>query len=183
MYLQLLGTAMGTKCAPPYTCVTIGYLEETKLFTQQLPKYFNQEECNQTIQLLKRYMDDGFIFRPETLNFENFKTSLNSMHPSIKFTFKKAEIIYENDKKIQVLNFLDIKVILHEDMTVETDIYYKLTNAHDYLPYDSTHPEHIKNNLPYNLTKRIIVFISKPRKVQLRLEELKRYLIVNTQNM
>ena len=177
MYLQLLGTAMGTKCAPPYACLTIGYLEETKLFTHKLPKCFNQDECNQIIQLLKRYMDDGFIFWPETLNFENFKTSLNSMHPSIKFTFEKAEIIYENDKKIQVLNFLDIKVILHEDMTVETDIYYKPTNAHDYLPYDSAHPEHMKNNIPYNLAKRIIVFVSNPGKVQVRLEELKRFLI------
>ena len=100
MYLQLLGTAMGTKCAPPYACLTIGYLEETKLFTQELPKYFNQDEGNQIIQLLKRYMDDGFIFWPETLNFENFKTSLNSMHPSIKFTFEKAEIIYEMTKKV-----------------------------------------------------------------------------------
>ena len=33
MYLQLPGTAMGTKCAPPYACLTAGYLEETKLFT------------------------------------------------------------------------------------------------------------------------------------------------------
>ena len=32
MYLQLLGTAMGTKCATPYACITVGYLEETKLF-------------------------------------------------------------------------------------------------------------------------------------------------------
>ena len=40
MYLQLLGTAMGTKCVPPYACLTVGYLEETKLFTKELPKYF-----------------------------------------------------------------------------------------------------------------------------------------------
>ena len=99
MYLQLLGTAMGTKCAPPYACLTIGYLEKTKLFTQELPKYFNQDECNQIIQLLKRYMDDGFIFWPKTLNFENFKTSLNIMHPSIKFTFEKADIILKMTKK------------------------------------------------------------------------------------
>ena len=33
LYLQSLGTAMGTKCAPPRACLTIGYLEETKLFT------------------------------------------------------------------------------------------------------------------------------------------------------
>ena len=30
---QIFGTAMGTKCAPPYPCLTIGYEEETKLFT------------------------------------------------------------------------------------------------------------------------------------------------------
>ena len=50
-------------------------------------------------------MDNGFIFWPETLNFENFKTSLNSMHPSIKFTFEKPETIYENDKKNSSIKF------------------------------------------------------------------------------
>ena len=29
MYLHLFGTVMGTKCAPPYACLTVGYLEET----------------------------------------------------------------------------------------------------------------------------------------------------------
>ena len=37
---QVFGTAMETKCAPPYACLTIGYQEETKFFTQELPKYF-----------------------------------------------------------------------------------------------------------------------------------------------
>ena len=45
MFNQIIGTAMGTKCAPPYTCLNIGYHEETKLFTQELPKYFYNEEC------------------------------------------------------------------------------------------------------------------------------------------
>ena len=74
MYLQLLGIAMGTKCALPYTCLIVGYLEERKLFTNELPKYFNETECNLTVQLLKRYMDDGFIFSLLKLNFSNFKT-------------------------------------------------------------------------------------------------------------
>ena len=52
------------------------------------------------MELLKRYMEDGFIFWP--LNFENFKTCLNNMHPSIKLTFENPEIIYENEKKVQV---------------------------------------------------------------------------------
>ena len=30
-YNQTEGTAMGTKCAPPYACLVVGYEEETKL--------------------------------------------------------------------------------------------------------------------------------------------------------
>ena len=176
MYLQMLGTAMGTKCAPPYACLTIGYLEETKLFREELPKYFNQVECNLITELLNRYMDDGFIFWPLKLNFENFKICLNNMHPSINFTFEEPEIYYINQNKVQTLSFLDIKIILHEDNSVETDIYYKPTNTHDYLPYDSAHPEHIKNNIPYNLAKRIIVFVSNPDNMITRLEELREFL-------
>ena len=36
---------MGTDRAPPHPCLTTGYQEETKLFTQELPKYFSIEEC------------------------------------------------------------------------------------------------------------------------------------------
>ena len=45
-----LGTAMSTN------------LEETKLFSNELPKYFNESECKFIIELLKRYMDDGLSF-------------------------------------------------------------------------------------------------------------------------
>ena len=54
-------------------------------------------------------MDDGFIFRPLKFNFQNFKTCLNNILPSSKLTFENPEIIYENGKKEQVLNFLDVK--------------------------------------------------------------------------
>ena len=70
------------------------------------------------------------------------------MHPSINFTFEKPEIIYENEKKVEILNFLDVRIILHKDNSAETDIYYKPTNTHDYLPHDSTHPDHTKKTSP-----------------------------------
>ena len=41
-----------------------------------------------------------------------------------------------------------MKIISHEDNSVEIDIYYKPTNTHDYLPYDSAHPDHTKTNIP-----------------------------------
>ena len=80
-------------------------------------------------------MDNGFIFLPKHLDFDYFSTRLNNLHPAIKYTFEKAKLIQsDHSQPYQVLNFLHIEVILHSDNTVETDIYYKGTNAHDYLP-------------------------------------------------
>ena len=63
----------------------------------------------------------------------------HNVHSYIKFTFEKPEIIYGNKKKVQVLNFLDVKLILHEQNSVETDMCYKPTNTYVYLPYNSAH--------------------------------------------
>ena len=99
---------MGRKCAPPYACPTIGYQEETKLFTQELPKYFSNDECLLIKEFFKRYMDDGFIFRPKDLNFNSLSICLNNLHPVIKYTFEKAKVIVENSEFCQVINFLDV---------------------------------------------------------------------------
>ena len=160
MYLYLLGTPMGTKCLPPYACLAIGYLGEIKRFTNELPKYIIESECTLIMELLKHYMDNGFIFRPLKVNLENFKTCLNNMYPSTKFTSEKPEVIHENGKKVQVLNLLDVKIILSKDNSVETNIYYKPTNSHDYLPYDSAHLGYTKNNIHYSLARRITVLVS-----------------------
>ena len=179
LYNQKQGTAMGTKCAPPYACLTIGYQEETKLFVTELPKYFTEDEITLIKRIFKRYMDDGILLWPNFLSFDNFKICLQNLDINIKFTFEKAKISYDNNgNTIQTLNFLDITIIYHNNTrTFETDIYYKDTNAHDYLSYLSAHPEHIKNNIPYNLAKRIIVFVSNETKVKERLKELKNWLL------
>ena len=75
-----------------------------------------------------------------------------------------------------MINFLDVSVILHPDRTIETDIYYKDTNVHDYLPYSSAHPDHSRENVPYNLAKCIIVFVSNEEKAEYRLNKLKNWL-------
>ena len=60
---------------------------------------------------------------------------------------------------------------------VITDIYYKETNSHDYLKFDSHHPKHEKENIPFNLAKRIIVFCSDYNKEQIRLHKLRQWLL------
>ena len=69
MLNQVFGTAMGAKCAPPYACLTLGYQEETKHFTQELLKYFSIEECELIKEVFKRYMDGGFVFLVKTPRF------------------------------------------------------------------------------------------------------------------
>ena len=49
----------------------------------ELQKYFNESERRLIMELLKRYMDDGFIFWPIKLNAHN------NMHTSMKLTTEK----------------------------------------------------------------------------------------------
>ena len=76
-YHQDTGTAMGAVFAPPYACLTVGYLEETKLEMTTLPRYFCEEDCKLILYLLLRYIDDGFIPWPKRLNLQHFIDALN----------------------------------------------------------------------------------------------------------
>ena len=91
MFNQIFGTAMGIKCVPPYACLTIGYQEETKLCTQDLPKCFFTEECSLIKDFFKRYMDDGFIFSPKYLDFNSFLICLYNLHPAISTHSEKQK--------------------------------------------------------------------------------------------
>ena len=174
MFRQISGTAMGTKFAPPYACLTMGYLEETILFPVTLKKYFNNQSCDYIKHNYLRYMDDGFIALPENINSEIFKNALNELHPAIKFTMEEGKSISEHEES---LHFLDIEIILTRGKEIHTDIYYKDTNPHDYLNFHSAHPTHIKNTIPFNLAKRVIVFVTKEDRMKFRLKELKNWLL------
>ena len=82
---------MGTKCAPPYACLVVGYKEEAKLFPIELPKFFSTEE----IKIIKKYSDDIWtmdLLWPAMLNLKqhSFMVCLNNLHPSINYTYEKA---------------------------------------------------------------------------------------------
>ena len=176
LWLQVVGTAMGTDFAPPYACLTMGFLEETKL-EPQLRNHYTDAEVSLILDYFLRYIDDGFIIWRSELDRKRFEEIMNNLHPSIKFTFESGELVELQDGTMVLkLNFLDISILLHPDGSIETDIYYKDTNTHDYLRYDSHHPTHVKNNIPYTLAKKIIVFCSS-RFVEKRLEELKTSLL------
>jgi hypothetical protein len=65
---------------------------------------------------------------------------INSLHPSIKFTFE----VQEDDKTIP---FLDVLFIIHDDGSLGHKVYRKPTHTDRYLHYNSFHHPSIKNSV------------------------------------
>ena len=161
-YRQKTGTAMGTKVAPTYANLVMGF-HEIKMYEESCRKFGNTFETY-LIENWKRYLDDCFIIWNQDLNkLQEFKTLLNNIDDHIQFTMESS------DKE---LPFLDILIIKNET-TIETDIYFKPTDSKQYLLYTSCHPKHTKNNIPYNLARRICTIVSNTQTRDQRLDELR----------
>ena len=176
IYHQIIGTAMGKTFAPPYACLTVGFLEETILFPRLIPHHFSELESRILIDNFFRYIDDGIPIVPRSIQPNAFVAILNQMDPSIQYTITEPTQTIYLEHNVEITNFLSIKVIVMEDGKVDFDVYYKETNAHDYLHYDSHHPTHTKDNIPYSLAKRIIVITTDSRLVEKNLGDLRMWL-------
>ena len=74
-----------------------------------------------------RYLDDCFIYWDTRLGpVTQLHDILNSLHDNIKFTIETNH---------QQMNFLDIKMIAEKDKII-TDIYFKPTDTHNYVPFN-----------------------------------------------
>ena len=134
-YKQLRGTAIGTKMAPPYAIIFLGFLEENILSDRELKPL-----------AWWRYIDDIFmLWQHGEEELKKFLDALNCYHPTIKFT---AE--YSREK----INFLDVNVIRKGNQLV-TDLYIKPTDTHQYLHATSCHVYHSKKSIPYSQALRL----------------------------
>ena len=159
----------------PYSCLTIGYLEETKLYPA-LSQHFEERICKLIIELFYRFMDDGINLLPFEVDTNLFLSILNSLHPSIRYTMVESIETTINGIKVWKLVFLSLVIYLCEKGFIWTDVSYKETNTHDYLHYLSHHPHHIKRNIPHCLAKRIVVFTSKQDQMEKNLLDLRQWL-------
>ena len=165
-FKQVLGTAMGTKFAPTYASLVLGFLEITMY--QRISNKYDKSHAEVINKEFKRYLDDCFLVWNDTWGdvFE-FHDLLNNLHPSIKFTMEQN---YDG------LAFLDI-FVKRKGSSIITDIYYKPTDTKQYLDYNSCHPRHIRRNVPFNLARRICTIVEDELLRHKRLEELKVCLI------
>ena len=73
MYRQVKGTAMGPDFAPPYACLTIGFLEETKMFNS-LKQVLNNEDYERlNKQNLKRIKHPQKLGKESCSKFSRWK--------------------------------------------------------------------------------------------------------------
>jgi len=168
IFLQKNGTAMGTKVAPTYATLVLGYLEEKiydilNLSNPTVAQYFQHNWM--------RFLDDCFLlYHPILGTLGDLDKLLNSLHPMLQFI--------RQDNTNNVVNFLDCSIYKNTDTgKFDIDIYSKPTDTHQYLNFKSCHPKHIKYNLPYSLALRIQTIVTNSDTKELRFYELKQNLI------
>ena len=159
------GTATGTTVAPTYANLVMGFLE-TNLYNLVKEK-FGVEAYNFVKKSWLRFLDDGFIVWKKSLGpVSEFIELLNSLDEHLQFTHEASE---------ETVSFLDV-TIYKDNGTLHTDVFYKPTDSHDYLPFNSYHPRHVKENIPYTLARRIQTIVSDPLRREYRFLELTRWL-------
>ena len=160
------GTATGTTVAPTLANLTMGYLEIE--FYEKIHKEYGEDIFQYVKQNWKRYLDDGQIFWKKSFGpIEKFVEILNSLDTSINFTYEAST---------KGLSFLNVFLYI-ENNKLLTDVFYKPTDSHDYLPFNSCHPRHIKVNIPKTLARIICTIVSDPERKLFRLRELKEWLL------
>ena len=113
-YIQLLGTAMGTRVAPTYANIFMAKLE--KIMLENCP-----QELAKFVLCWKRFIDDiFFIFHGSYEELDRFHQFLNSVHPTIKFDD------YEHDKNENSCNFLDLNIQIQNGKIIRDSFSFPL---------------------------------------------------------
>ena len=93
-----------------------------------------------------RYIDDIFFLWEHGENkLKSFIDKINKAYPTIKFTAEWSKTS---------INFSDVTVSLIEGV-IETDLFVKPTDSHQYLQSSSCHPFDCKKGIPYSQALRL----------------------------
>ena len=134
--------------APSYATLVLGYLEN-ELYSQVSNK-MGEEIGHYVYTNRRRFLDDCYI------NWPYGEDKLKELHDILNNLDNSIQLSAETS--CEELPFLDV-MIRKDDTHLTTDIYYKPTDSFQYLPYTSSHPRHTKNNIPYNLARRICMIV------------------------
>ena len=152
-FLQLVGTAMGTKAAPPYVNLFMGRQEETI-----------RETFIWAIPFWKRFIDDIFlIFLGTTTQLQSLQDFMNHLHPTIKFTFQHST---------QQISFLDMTIQIGANRKLSTTLFRKPTDCAALLHFHSNHSLKCKESIVFSQALRYNLLIADDHLLQKELDYL-----------
>ena len=157
VYKQISGVGTGIKLAPTYACLGMGKYEKLAFNSNQ--------DLLQNILVWKRFIDDVLmLFKGSREECEELVDWLNSLMPGVvKFKF---------DFSYQKVEFLDLEIYI-EDGKLKTNLYIKPTNKQLYLDFNSNHPLHCKESIPYSQALRVVERCATPENREMQLLNLK----------
>ena len=151
-------TSMGTRTAPPYANLFMGKEERTIILTFLHLIYF-----------WKRFIDDiFFIFLGSHSQLKSLMTFMNTISPTIKYTFTYSK---------QTVTFLDVKIYLSKNRKLKTKLYRKPTDCMTLLHFHSHHPLSCKEGIIYSQALRYNMIISEDHILQGEFNNLTRILL------
>jgi len=166
VFRQISGTGMGRIYAPAAADLKVGYQEiQVDLIIENR---LGQEVANHFMNNYFRFLDDVFmIWRKSLPEFAVIIEVLNSVDPNIVFTFESN---LELNRQSGGIPFLDVEVYI-KNHQILFDLFSKVTDTFNYLPFGSSHPRHCARNIPYCLARRIVAFVSESSNVNKRMSE------------
>lgn len=160
-YKQINGVAMGTKVAPKYAHLVVAFFE-VNLKKDCLENY-GETITNQIFHHYFRFLDDIFILTDiSDSHITSFISLIQSQHQAFKFSVEISKT---------TAHFLDVQIHNRHNY-IMTDMYHKPTDSFQYVHFSSSHPRHIKRNIPYCLATRIKRIVNTKNARQIRYKEL-----------
>ena len=138
-FLQLIGTAMGTRVAPTFACIFMGWLETLILATWM----------GTQPHLWRRYIDDiFFLWYGTEEELLRFIEHCNKSHETIKFTF-------DYSFQTRSVDFLDMHIWIDHKGWIQTDLFQKDGKKCQLLLPSSAHPGHCSRSIPFSIAYRL----------------------------
>nr|XP_048674335.1 zinc finger protein 708-like isoform X5 [Caretta caretta]XP_048674339.1 zinc finger protein 708-like isoform X5 [Caretta caretta] len=152
VYLQISGTAMGTRMAPQYANIFMADLEQRFLSSRPLKPL-----------LYLCYIDDIFIIWTHGKEaLEEFHHDFNNFHPTTNLSLVQST---------QEIHFLDTTVLINNGH-INTTLYRKPTDRYSYLHASSFHPDHTTRSIVYSQALRYNRICSNPSDRDKHLQDL-----------
>jgi len=150
LYKQVRGVAMGTSCAPAFANVSLGFKEQ---FVESIVK--SQNGVQDGLIFYVRYIDDIFAV------FKGSRTACQSCLDDISSQLKPFKIGWEINSCREPKSFLDVEFFFDQGfgpVGIQSRVYRKRLNQHQYIPWSSAHPNSVKKAfIKAELTRYMII--------------------------